>query len=295
MKHPQNRPSQLSMSEIVERIALLDDDPTNCTDDYVEQCRQVLAIAERSGTREQQLNIYCILARTMARRGDFEESIQICQTILPELRQKEDKRRLMVILNTLSITYCNEARYDESIGIAQEALGLAKELGRKDAEGHISGNIGLSFSYLGDMDQAIRFYHQCLSVWKDLEDPIGMGNALINIGIAYMAFEDWGAAENSFNKAEVNFKKINYLDGLSSVEMNRALIATKKGEFEKALELIESSFSKDTGNRFKQLQYLETKAKILAKMGRSQETLELGKKSSKTTQKCVWIGGGWVS
>lgn len=137
---------------------------------------------------------------------------------------------------------------------ASETLTLATQNKDWIGVGYASLNLGNIHFYSEEYDLAIRDFQKVdsiLSIHKPLD--ISLGNALSNIGLIFLNQQQYGKAEEYFERAYLIFDEMAYENGVQVVKAHVGKMHTMQNKFEDAVkELSESlEYFKKIGSTFK--------------------------------------------
>jgi serine/threonine protein kinase/tetratricopeptide (TPR) repeat protein len=235
------------------------------------------------------ITLYNNLCNLYWARGEFQKMFETAQKG-SELAKKVGSPYGLTWLNSLlAECYAGIGEIQKAISIWEDVLALAKRTKHTvQISGAMSG-LGLCYQFLGEWDKSLQYLMEALDIGKKIGEYQFSGNATLALGELFLEMEDYGEAEKYFNEAVSIFEKAGESTTLF-FEVFPALsrLYLKKGEIEKAKELIEKTceHSTETKSRFI-ISYIEMiKAMLLREQKNWEQSIQHFEKSH---QECKFL------
>jgi tetratricopeptide (TPR) repeat protein len=191
----------------------------------------------------------------------------------------------------LSMVLAGNGEYDEAISTAQRCLQLAGDSGRVSLLCMILNTLGWIYHDLSNIELAIKYNNEALEVARTHQKSLAGGavpSALLNLGMDYLYINDYENAEKYFKEVIKAYEqhRLGWYRIESRILLGRGEIALAKGEYSRALKLADDSLaiSEKTDAKKYVAKGWKLKAEILAKMGNSEEAIELMQNALKKAQ-----------
>jgi len=199
------------------------------------------------------LTLYNNLCNLYWSIGEFQKMFETAQKGSELAKKVGSPYGLTWLDSLLAECYANMGDIQKAISIYEDVLALAK---RTKHTVQISGALaalGMCYQLLGEWDKSLQYLMEALDIAKKIGEYQFSGVATLGLGELFMEMEDYAEAEKYFKEAINIYEK----SGESSTLFFEAYPALsrlylKKGEIEKAKELIEKSceHSTETKSRF---------------------------------------------
>ena len=199
----------------------------------------IVAQAEGSGEAARLLRW---MGRVHFERGYYEEAR--AQFTASMERAKSDGRRedVAAALNALALVAQFSGRPDTAESLYEKASALAEELGDQQLGAMIDQNLGILANIRGDLTSAIYRYQTALARFRAMGDHISSARILHNMGMLHVDVGELGPAELCFSAAEELSGRLGHVDMVAKVQVNRAELALKRKELERAREHCDAAY-----------------------------------------------------
>jgi len=124
----------------------------------------------------------------------------------------------------------------------EKALKLAEKNGLHKVTAALYNNQALAYSRLGDRPTAISKFFKALKIFKDLEVKSQEVNVLENVACQYTDLGELEKAEEYFLEA-ISLNNLLEHKGAKGLNVNMSMMYLKKGEHQKALDLLNDSLN----------------------------------------------------
>jgi tetratricopeptide (TPR) repeat protein len=213
---------------------------------------QGLKIAVEKNLAPYASSLYNNLAELHWGRGDFQKMFESAKKGSDLARKVGGLYGLVWLDLMLAVCYAFMGEMQTAVSMLEDTLAMDKRI---KSTGHISyamGTLGVAYQWLGEWDKSL----QCLIEARDIAKKVGeyqsYGNATLWLGELFMEMEDYAEAEKYLTESSSIFEKAKDTSGqFNEVFPALSRLYLKKGEIEKARELIEKAYAHatKTGNR----------------------------------------------
>jgi tetratricopeptide (TPR) repeat protein len=188
------------------------------------------------------ITLYNNLCNLYWAMGEFQKMFETAQKGSELAKKVGSPYGLIWLDSVLAECYANTGEMQRAISIWEDVLALAK---RTKHTVQISGTmaaLGWCYRFLGEWDKSLQYLMEALDIAKKVGEYQFSGNATLGLGELFMEMEDYVEAEKYFNEAISIYEKAGESSSLF-FEAFPALsrLYLKKGEIEKAKELIEKT------------------------------------------------------
>jgi serine phosphatase RsbU (regulator of sigma subunit)/Tfp pilus assembly protein PilF len=238
------------------RISLFQGDQTKSITYFHKAYRLRNSIKDWKGVNQTAINIgtyYANIGKNDEALGYYEEAIHAAA-------ESGHERGEGIAYNQIGNIYNRTGRYENAIKYYQEAIRIFEKIGFFDGVASCCNNIGSIYSNLNKKDDALRYFLLSLSYYNETGNILGMGEASNNLGTFYGLGKDVTQKEPHnadsavyyFDRALGYFKTANHTLGMVSVQVNTGLIYMYSGNFDKALENLNSALelNKNIGSKY---------------------------------------------
>ncbi len=224
--------------------------------------------------------IYAKISGSLMKKGDYKESIEVCEKTLDLVKGKKSKEEALVLYN-LGELYWNRAEWEKALGyyeqscriaemtgderqVVESAIGIgnshyrmseydkaleqyekslkvAEEIGYKRGVGHSLNNLANIYADKGDAEKAIDYYERSLDLRKAIGDLWGIAASSRNLGDTLLSLDVHGKGLDYVEFALETYEKIGNQLYVAHVLTGIGNYWTNMGDYEKALEYHKSS------------------------------------------------------
>jgi class 3 adenylate cyclase/tetratricopeptide (TPR) repeat protein len=220
--------------------------------------RKTGVVHERSGEYRAALHCYS-LARRLAGGGDTAAAVESCEAAIAYsgVRYRQGRHRDCVRwaeLATEEAAACDHwsglahALYIADLarttlgvpsdGSAQRALDIYEDLGDFVGQGNVLNNMGIDAYVRGRWTEALDFYRRSAEMRDRVGDVIGVATQQHNLAEVLLDQGLYDEAADYFTSARRTWLGAHYPIGLAQVVLSLGLLAVRRGEREKAVELL---------------------------------------------------------
>jgi len=243
----------------------------------ITRLRDLDELAEEDMTDEARQDMLENLAKASLFAAEWEKAQKYFDRLLAEAEKNNDVLQKSRYLRWLGIMYKDRAEFEPALALLEKALAAAIEYGASNQTSKCHCRIGDIHWYRGDYDKAQKSYTEAIEKGKGDDigiAHIGMGNvygsrkdlnkalehyqealtyvegtdnlqaisrAHNNIGDTYLQLEDWDNALAHFSKGESIGEEGGCLNITAFTKFNMGEVLVKKGELDKAKELLDAS------------------------------------------------------
>jgi len=175
--------------------------------------------------------------------GDFQKAFETAQKGSELAKRVGDVKSLSMMNSVLGVILSAHGEVQKGISMLEDCLALDK---RTKSTTHISGVmrwLGRLYVSLGEWDKGPQYLRGALDIAKKVGEYQDYGGATSMLGDVYMEMEDYAEAEKYYNESNSINKKAGDTNAQLSVSFPAlSILYMKKGETEKARELIEKTY-----------------------------------------------------
>jgi predicted ATPase/KaiC/GvpD/RAD55 family RecA-like ATPase len=211
----------------------------------VKKCsEQGLKTALESNSLEVALRSYSTLCAAY-RLGTAEpqKALEIVQKGLELAKKVGDLHLLAYLDQNLAFCYFDMGETQKSLSTYEDGLALVKRTRNASFTPWLLSDIGECYLWLGEWDKCVQYSTEAIDLAKKTGESLPSANANLVLGELSMEREDYEEAEKRFNESNRLFEKAR-IPVFQIVGTHPALsrLYLKKGEIEKAKELIERTY-----------------------------------------------------
>jgi tetratricopeptide (TPR) repeat protein len=225
------------------------------------------AILEIEQLTESNVEVNIIKSKCLEKLGKFQESLELTEFILGNLKHSENHFMIFQAIVTKSSSLLSLGKLDEALitSLSGEYNKFQMEIDIKTGIGFSKQEIsnmkneiiqwlkvqGLVHAKKGNFDLALKSFHSGLEIAKDLLEKTLIFRFYNNIGTVYLNKGEYDQAIEYYNKSLMIVEEINDLDAIATIYLNLGLIFSFKGEYDQAYEYYLNSLTvfKETGNQ----------------------------------------------
>ena len=216
-----------------------------------------------------------------AGKSDYETAVEMYKKSLDIYIQIDNKRGIGSAYNNIGLVYQFSGNKKEAIEYFEKSKELCVETSNRKGEAGALNDIGNIFNDWGDYPTALDYFQKSLNIYKKIEDKPGISFYLNNIGLIHNDMNELEKAQEYFEKILLIQEEIEDMRGVANTKNNLATISTKKGNYLKAIDLLNDSFNYFLSvNNYESLSNIYTNYGIAYKnMGEFNKVLENFEKS----------------
>jgi len=225
-------------------------------------------------------------------KGKFKRAKENFNEALALAEELGDNPSKMWALNLLGIVHAGEGEYNDAISTLQRSLQLSRDWGIVFFVPRALNILGWIYHDLGDIELAMKYNNEGLKITRIHQESMGIGGVqpacLVNLGMDYLHNNDYRNAKKYFQEA----KSVIHLHPMAKWRFETRIllglgeISLAEDDYSQALKSAEDSLiiSEKAGAKKYIAKGLKLKAEILAKMGNTQEAIELVENALKLAQ-----------
>jgi tetratricopeptide (TPR) repeat protein len=235
-------------------------------------------IAELAPTDDSRLALFEDLARGRMFSGDWEKAIFYFKKLLHNAEVGKNRAGMAKYLVWIGFVHKEKSSLDEAMIFYERAMRFAESAGDNDQLSNCHYQMGDVLWYRGELDRALESYHKAMSLATSIKFKgaahVGIGNVLMNkhdlsaatanyrkalelldgtddyldqaraynnIGDVHLQLREWDSAIECFEKGAVLAEKGGWVNVRAFTQFNTASALIHKGDFDKAMEMLEKS------------------------------------------------------
>ena len=195
------------------------------------------------------------------------------------------------ILRVLSIVLAGNGEYNEAISTAHKCLQLSRDYGGTYLVCASLNTLGWIYHDLSNIELAMKYNNEGIELAGERQKSRAGGavpSSLLNLAMDYLYKNDYENAEKYFKEVIKAYDqhRVGWWRIQTRVLLGRGEISFAKGDYTEALKFAEDSLaiSRKADAKKYVAKGLKLKAEILAKIGNTEEAIELMQKALKTAQ-----------
>ncbi|MGA2766930.1 MAG: tetratricopeptide repeat protein [Candidatus Bathyarchaeia archaeon] len=225
-------------------------------------------------------------------KGEFKQAKKNINEALALAEEMDDNPGKMWALLLSGMVHAGEGEYDDAISILQRCLQLSRDWGIVFFVPRALNVLGWIYHDLGDIEFAIKYNNEGLKITRIHQESMGISGVqlacLVNLGMDYLHKNDYGNAKKYFQEANsvIHLHPMAKWRFETRILLGLVEISLAEGDYSQALKFGEDSLaiSEKAGAKKYISKSLKLKAEILAKMGKTEEAIELMQNALKFAQ-----------
>jgi len=204
---------------------------------------QGLKIAVENNCIKSALRLYHNLAASYWWMGEFEKAFENGQKGSELAKKVGDVRSISMFDRGLALVYAVMGEMQKALSMMGELLALDKRIKNTVNVATVMANFGLVYQFLGEWDKSLQYGTEALDIAKKIGEYQTYGSVVLGLGELFMEMEDYTGAEKYFKESNSIYEKAGDTDAqLTGTFPALSRLYLKKGEIEKARELIEKTY-----------------------------------------------------
>jgi tetratricopeptide (TPR) repeat protein len=248
------------------------------SDSYLKefQFQIIITLAEQKLNKTRYIEFLLTFGDYAISLGENEFAIETHKRILNESKSDINFKNLAANASySIGEIYSREAKWIESFEYIKRAFNLFKQ--QNDIKGcaKCENLLGTVYGERGDLKEAANHFEESLRYLDEKKDAVLIGKIEINLGIINNIYSNYDQALFYYNRALINFQRLNDHHKLAQIRHNIGITYLKKKEYVRALKELDKSIAislNDSIYSILGISYI-TKAFIFAQM----EDVELSK------------------
>ena len=191
---------------------------------------------------------------SIARLGRVSEGVQWLTQSLEEYRFLGDDPSVAMLCMDLGVAYMSMGHHDQALTCYRHALDHWYQENNVVQQANVLNNLGVLEHLRGDYEGAIKLLEEALGCAKESDHVRMKALALASIGDLYRDLAALEAAQGAYSQARDIARSIDYRFLLLHLDLAEAAVSQSRGEFDYALDLLESARRQveATGSSFEQ-------------------------------------------
>jgi len=216
-------------------------------------------------------------------KGEFNRAKENFNEAFALAEEIDDRHEKMWALLLSGLVQAGEGEYNGAISTLQRCLQLSRDWGTVDIVPQALNILGWIYHDLGDLELAMKHNNEGLKITRIHEESLGIAGAqpacLVNLGMDYLHKNDYGSAKKYFQEANslIHLHPMAKWRFQTRILLGLGEISLAEDDYSQALKFSEDSLamSEKAGAKKYISKSLKLKAEILAKMGKTEEAIEL--------------------
>ena len=201
--------------------------------------------------------------------GEYEFAIETHKKIIAESNSDPNLASLAAnACYSIGEIYSNEAQWTECFDFVKRAFVMFKNQNDLKGCARCENLLGTVYGEHGDLPEAANHFEESLRYLDEKRDAVLIGKIEINLGIINNIYSNYDQALFYYNRALINFQRLNDHHKLAQIRHNIGITYLKKKEYASALKELDKSIAvslKDNVFSILGISYI-TKAFIYAQM-----------------------------
>ncbi|MFP5374125.1 MAG: protein kinase domain-containing protein [Gammaproteobacteria bacterium] len=222
------------------KFSILSGDARRAVDEYLVRA---LVLYKRSGHRYGEAETLNALGIGYGRLGQTADAAEQYRRAA-ELRQAVGNRRGMATsLRNLANVEALTGDFAGAAANLARARSVHESLADREGLAAVDNELGLLAEERGDYPAALESFRRALAGWRELGDTRGLAQALNNIGFADYQLGLYDDAQVYWQQAADTYAQLGSDTGRIRIEQNLGLLATARGDWERARTLLQASLA----------------------------------------------------
>lgn len=243
----------------------------------IETFEQVIDLSRKKRDKTWEVVALITIGLLNEQLGDVQRSLEFYSRGLDLAREVKNKQYEGSAINNLAVAYLTLAEYETSASYLSQALALQTEAGNRRGQGVVYNNLGTAYLMLEDLVKSEEYYRQALAIRREVKDERGEGFALNNLGQVFIESGDSTKARDFLEQALTLRKRIADKQGEAVTERNLGKLLYKLGKNEEALPhlTLANKLANELGDRRVEADSFYFLASIEARKGEFNRAIEL--------------------
>jgi diguanylate cyclase (GGDEF)-like protein/putative nucleotidyltransferase with HDIG domain len=218
------------------------------TEEMEKECRDLLAVAERIGTRADVVQARSLLLQTLARMGQVDNAIRIAEESLQLAEESSDEALACEAMHRLAHTLLS-VRPAESVELLRRVVTRSHARGDRVMEARAFLLLGIARMRTRDDRAGAEAYRAALKIAREVQALDVAANASMNLGVIELRGGEFAAAHEAFNDALRLYTTLRNNTNRLAALYNLANLERERGDTEaaEALYLETASLAETVG------------------------------------------------
>ncbi|MGB8779977.1 MAG: tetratricopeptide repeat protein [Candidatus Bathyarchaeia archaeon] len=225
-------------------------------------------------------------------KGEFNRAKETINEALALAEKMDDNYGKMWALLLSGMVHAGEGEYNDAISTLQRCLQLSRDWGIVFFVPRALNVLGWIYHDLENIEFATKYNNEGLRITRTHQESMGLSGVqlacLVNLGMDYLHKNDYGNAKKYFQEANsvIHLHPMAEWRFETRILLGLGEISLAEGDYSQALKFSEDSLaiSEKAGAKKYISKSLKLKAETLAKIGNSDEAIELMQKALKAAQ-----------
>jgi len=204
--------------------------------------QEALSLAEAAGKRVLQCSALTWLAELEYKQGHWRDAVRDDLRSLEIARADDERPYLALNLNDLGTNYRQMGDLRTATGYFEEALPILREVSQTRYATALY-NLASAYAELDDNNRALQYLAEALPIFQKANNPRGQAYVLKTFADIYAGIGDDERAESYFREAETEWRKNSEKFGEVFALNGSGLVAARRRQFSKAIELYQQSLA----------------------------------------------------
>ncbi|MFI5257671.1 MAG: ATP-binding protein, partial [Gemmatimonadales bacterium] len=200
------------------------------------ECRTLLAVAERDGTRADVVQIRSLLVQSLARMGQTQEAIVIAEESLQIAEVGDDETLACEAMHRLGITLIS-VRPVEAVGVLLRLVARARNRRDRAMESRAFLSLGVARTRTRDERAGAEAFRAALAIAREAHAVDVAASASMNLGVLELRRGDYAAAQDACKDALRLYTTLRNNANRLAALYNLAHLERERGDAEAALAL----------------------------------------------------------
>ncbi len=176
--------------------------------------------------------------------GEYEFAVETHKKIIAESRSDPNLANLGAnACYSIGEIYSREARWTECFDYIKKAFVMFKNQNDLKGCARCENLLGTVYGERGDLPEAANHFEESLRYLDEKKDAVLIGKIEINLGIINNIYSNYDQALFYYNRALINFQRLNDHPKLAQIRHNLGITYLKKKEYASALKELDKSIA----------------------------------------------------
>ncbi len=166
----------------------------------------------------------------------YQQAFEYAKQLLVLAQMSQAKENEIIALINLSVTYGSTGDYKNCVKYLMDALKKSEAIQFRANIAKCHGNIGTLYTFLNNNDEALKHYEIVYNEYIDVLEKRDETALLLNLGDLYFNRQELELAETYYNLCLELATRLNFTERIATVLVNKSRLATKRKNFEEALQ-----------------------------------------------------------
>ena len=216
------------------------------TDSYLKEFKFqiIITLAEQKLTQPRYIEFLLGLGDYAISIGEYAFAIETHKKILNESKKDDNLKNLAAnACYSIGEIYSREAKWTECFEYTKKAFSLFKQQNDLKGCARCENLLGTVYGDHGDLKEAANHFEESLRYLDEKKDAILIGKIEINLGIINNIYSNYDQALFYYNRALVNFQRLNDHHKLAQIRHNIGITYVKKRDYAGALKELDKSIA----------------------------------------------------